>query len=69
VREKCVGWVVCEVLLQGAFSRYRNKKTKNILLFCFWVQWVWFPTPLASIDLPGAMVVVRLAGECPCKSY
>jgi hypothetical protein len=37
---------------------------KNLLFsFCFWVWWVQFSTVAASIILPGAMWVVRLAGN------
>jgi hypothetical protein len=60
---------VREVLSWGTFSRYKKKEPKkNILfLFCFRVLWVWFPTFLAYIDIPGAAGVIRLAGECSCK--
>jgi hypothetical protein len=66
VREECMGWAVCEgggVVRCISRERKKEKKQHTFLLFCFWVSWVQFSTVVASVDLLGAVQVIRLAGE------
>jgi hypothetical protein len=76
-----VGWGVCErsawggpcvreVLSWGMFSRYRKKEPKQNILFSFyfWMQQVWFLMVVAYVNLLGAVGVICLAKECPCRS-
>jgi hypothetical protein len=66
-----VGWAVCEGGGVVWRIRYRKneKKTHTLFSFCFQVSWVRFSMVVASVDLPGAVGVVHLAREHPCKSY
>jgi hypothetical protein len=56
-------------VLCGALVDTEKINKNTFFLFCFQVSWACFSMVVASVDLPGAVGVVRLARERPCKSY